>query len=248
MESTSANTCNLLACYGHQFGRLPRCTDCEWAEYCREARDPSPLTGPNAGPGGDDLAFEMAVATTVADDEAPASGDDSLPAAALGEILATVCDACHYSPDRIAGVVLRLMGLSLGQIGALTGKSRQAVWKDVGRIEESDPRIGRLLRQRWPIRGSRSSVICDVLRDYARSAGRKPWDARRLLNAALVADYARRRLDAPLTPLMGTSGLYADLARDWGLPSARAARLRILRGLQTPECSQPVTFEHSRDG
>lgn len=216
-----------MNCYGRQYGRLGKCQACELAEYCRDAGDPSALTGPHAGPEGNDAAFEAALATFAGEEDASNAAEPDMGGAELGEVLATVCDACEYVPDRIAGVVLRLMGLSLGQIGALTGKSRQAVHKDVGKIEQADPRIGALARQRFALRSERVAELCEVLQAVSRSNGRKPWDARALLNAALAEDFRRRRAKNPGMPLTGEGGMYAELARYWGLSSWVAAECRI---------------------
>lgn len=242
MEQQGTTTDSITACYGRRFGRLPACASCPYADYCQEAGEPSPLTGPNAGPSGDDAAFERLCATMAAATEMPdAAPADEQPdanqaVACLGELLAAVASACDLVPDRISAVVFRMLGLSMEQIGALCGKTRQAVHKDVGRIEAEDARLGHLLRQRFAMRSERALVLCDALRTLRTSrgqeAGRTARDGqgtRAMRNAAMAADLERRRAEQPRRPLTGDGGLYADLAADWGLSSWVAAQARIRR-------------------
>lgn len=129
-----------LACYGRRFGKLDRCEGCEERVWCAEADDPKPLTGPNAGPTGDDAAFEtMGALQTAAFDWS----------ASAGEVFGKVVTACDCKPDRIAAVCMRMCGMSYSRIGRACHKSKQAVDKDIRRISEAAPALGTAMRKTY---------------------------------------------------------------------------------------------------
>lgn len=106
---------DVRACYGRMYGRLERCETCEERVWCAEAADPKPLTGPHAGPTGDDAAFEMAEAVECDASEIPESLTEirRLAAKLVWEILRRA----DGNEDRMRIYLRRLEGMSLAEIG-----------------------------------------------------------------------------------------------------------------------------------
>lgn len=147
------------ACYGRRFGQKEQCDGCEEAPWCRDAADPKPLTGPNAGPTGDDAAYETMQAMETAGFEWAGNA---------ARIFAELVRVCDSKPDRIAAVCMRVSGMSYSRIGQACGKTKQAVDKDLARIGAASPEIGRALRRCYSL-----AVEIGALNDrLAEAAGR----------------------------------------------------------------------------
>jgi hypothetical protein len=183
-----------FACYGKRFGKLDRCEGCDERAWCADAADKKPLGGPHAGPTGDDATFETMEALETAAFDWSASA---------GEVFGVVVQCCAERPDRIAAVCMRIKGYSYARIGRACGKSKQAVAKDLGRIAQENPTIGKELRRCYHLAGE---------------VGR--------LNERLAETFARAKVAG--TRLTGRYGLYGRLASEFGL-SETAVRLRLFR-------------------
>lgn len=190
-----------LKCYGRRYGRLATCRDCEAAEWCREAADPKALTGPNAGPTGDDAAYEAAVATV--EDERDTQGKmRMIDAETIGRLFHGLLVVCDSKEDRILAVVMRLAGKSYSQIGKRSEreeKTKQAVQKDIVRLAERCEALGKVLRTRFPEKDTRT------------------------LNQRLLDEFRKR--DVPGRRM----AVYRELAREFGLTTGHAVKLRIVR-------------------
>lgn len=136
---------NLTAtCYGRMYDKLDKCDGCEESPWCKDARDPKPLTGPNAGATGDDAAFEALQALETAQFQWGVSA---------GRVFGAVVECCSERPDRIAAVCMRVSGYSYARIGRACGKTKQAVAKDLACIARVNPEVGAELRKCFHLAG-----------------------------------------------------------------------------------------------
>jgi len=207
------------ACYGRMFGRLERCEACEERVWCRDAADPKPLTGPHAGPTGNDAAFETAEAMEAG--AAEVVDDLSEVRRLAARLIREILRQCDGNRDRLRLYLMRLEGMSLAEIGAVVRKTKQAVHKDVVALERGSAALGKVLRAHHP---------------------ESPW--RRVRDEVIAAAFCRARERWPDRKLTGPTGVYAWLARRYGLVSWIAARDRVRR------CSKVVDAATglSRDG
>jgi len=182
------------------------------------------MTGPNAGPTGDDAAWEAAAAVAQDTPSLPTT----VPAASTAEALATIALAAQFNVDRLAMLTLRLLGLSYAEIGALCGKTKQAVAKDVAAVELMQPEIGRLVRAAFSVRLPMAERMAEHIATMGE-AGKRTYRGMpvRLKRAVLAATY-----HVELTKggrLTGANGVYGRVAARLGLRSWNTARVLMQR-------------------
>jgi len=188
---------------------MDACETCEEAPWCRDARDPRPLTGPTPGAmAGGDAAFEAAEHEP---HQAPVHDADATTQFSLAA--RAILDACEFNPARVVAIMFRLAGLSYEAIGqslatVRPGKSRQAVLKDLRAIEAKNPSLGKL----------------------ARTGFSRPMDPRSA-NALLTARYLSL-LPKWKGPKQGAVGLFALLAAEVEAASWNSVRVRVGRTLK----------------
>jgi hypothetical protein len=186
-------------CYGHHRSASDDCQSCPEAVWCRQAKDPEPLTGPTRGDDGGDAAYELAIATVEAETEAVRDTREQ-----LGSALAEVLRLSGRNPDRIEMLLARIHGKSLSDVGAAQGKSKQAVAKDIACIEaKGGPMVGRALRQRHP--------------------------STAMTNAMIAMAVSRHKKQHPTRPLCGPGGVYDRVARLFGLETWESVVMRLHR-------------------
>ncbi len=128
-----------MDCYGRQYHKLPQCQACELASYCQDAAD-LPLTGRRCIP--IDEMPEAEGSTAEVDEAANTESStvrEAAMAADLKAILIALVQAANGREATLGIILDRIAGLSYEQIASKRGITKQAVHRQMSKIEQSSP-------------------------------------------------------------------------------------------------------------
>lgn len=136
-----------LSCYGQKFGRLDKCRICEYAEYCRSARDITAETDVSF----DDVAYSEEFASTPATGYRAVPIEPDIPIYSLNQMNEVIRRLVDLEDNRIRDILRAKFenpDISYSQIGEKYGVSKQAIHQYINRAIKYCPELAPVIQNR----------------------------------------------------------------------------------------------------